>query len=140
MDVLDFLRKFQQNNLLANVQLDLSYGDKNHVLPMLDKILPLISSIYSLNIHELFDWIYDNDDKEHEPLLKTVVEQTKILGIRWLVLDLVLVDGFMTYETSNMVELDLSSGTARLNAHGRINLIGAALGFTPQEMMESREH
>jgi hypothetical protein len=85
MDVVDFLRKFQENNLLANVQLDLSYGAKFNTIPMLKKVLPLISSIYSIYMDDLFDWIYDNDDKELNPLLKTMVAQTKILSIsRWL--------------------------------------------------------
>jgi hypothetical protein len=89
MDVVDFLRKFQENNLLTNVQLDLSYGATFNTLPMLKKILPLISSIYSLTMHELFDWIYGKEDKELKQLLKTIVEQTKILAIsRWLVLAL----------------------------------------------------
>jgi hypothetical protein len=76
------------------VQLDLFY-DKNHVLPMLKKILPLISSIYSIKIRYLFDWIYDSDQeyqdnnnnvKELKPLLNTMLAQTKILAIKWLVL------------------------------------------------------
>jgi hypothetical protein len=71
------------------VQLDLGYDcdGKDHVLPMLDEILPLISSIYSINIHYLFDWIYDNDDKEIQLMLKTMVAQTKILAIGLLVLN-----------------------------------------------------
>jgi hypothetical protein len=65
---------------------------------MLYEILPLISSIYSIKLCDLFDWIYDNnqeyldnDDnaKQFLPLLKTMVAQTKILAIKWLVLDLI---------------------------------------------------
>jgi hypothetical protein len=82
MHVLDFLRKFRENNLLANVNLDIGYGERDQMLPVLDKILPLISSIYSINF-DIFDNVYDNF-KESQPLLKTIVAQAKILAIRWL--------------------------------------------------------
>jgi hypothetical protein len=84
MHVLDFLRKFQENDLLANVKLDLDYEESDITLPALNEILPLIS-IYSIHLC-LDDWIYNNDnDKELKPLLNTMVAQTKILAIGWLV-------------------------------------------------------
>jgi hypothetical protein len=81
MHVLDFLQKLQENDLLTNVNLDIGYGERDQMLPVLDKILPLISSIYSINF-EMFDNIYNN--KQSQLLLKTMVAQTKILAIDWL--------------------------------------------------------
>jgi hypothetical protein len=86
MAVLGFLRKFQENSLLANVTLDLGYGQIYHTLPMLREILPLLSSIYSIDSYQLFDWVNNSEtDKEYQLLLKTIVAQTKILTIKWLV-------------------------------------------------------
>jgi hypothetical protein len=127
MHVLDFLQKLQENDLLTNVNLDIGYGERDQMLPVLDKILPLISSIYSINF-EMFDNIYNN--KQSQLLLKTMVAQTKILAIDWL--DLC---------SHDLLDLSLSSGTPTpLTTHGRTKLIGTVLGFTNQEMMECRGH
>jgi hypothetical protein len=72
---------------LANVNLDLhlfGYVGILHGLPMLNDILPMISSIYSVNIDNLFDWIYGKDNNKSQPLLETMVAQTKILSTEWL--------------------------------------------------------
>jgi hypothetical protein len=110
------------------VKLDLDYEESDITLPALNEILPLIS-IYSIHLC-LDDWIYNNDnDKELKPLLNTMVAQTKILAIGWLV----------CYQFSWSFELSLSSGTPTV-PRGRTKLIGAVFGFTLEEMMECREH
>jgi hypothetical protein len=88
MPVVDFLRKFQENSLLTNVKLDLGYEDKhpNQLLPILNKMVPLISSMSSIHFCELnlFDWA-KNSDEESKLLLKEMVAKTRILAIQWLV-------------------------------------------------------
>jgi hypothetical protein len=133
MHVIDFLRKFRENSLLANVNLELGINEEHHrqILPVLNKILPLIISIDSIDFCALnvFDWFYE-DDEESKLLLKTMVAQTRILSIKWLVL---CSRNFLNLHSGK------TTGTA-LTAHGRTKSIGAVLGFTPQETMICREH
>jgi hypothetical protein len=86
--VVDFLRKFQENSLLTNVKLDFGYYEEIYwedILPTLTKIIPLISSIDSINFCALnvFDWFYEGDE-ESKLLLMTMVAQAKFLSIDWL--------------------------------------------------------
>jgi hypothetical protein len=85
--VVDFLRKFQENSLLENVNMYLYAAEYYNHVPILNKMVPLISSIDSIDFCQLnlFDWVYNNDnDEESQQLLKTMVAQTRILAIGWL--------------------------------------------------------
>jgi hypothetical protein len=125
MFVLDFLRKFQQNYLLANVNLHLKYHlTEDVLLRILAQILPLIDSINSINSDkidiDLIKMAYknnsnnnneedgaddegegeDGDDEDHDEyeygnsnvshqsqlMLKTMMEQTRVLEmpVNWL--------------------------------------------------------
>jgi hypothetical protein len=69
MFVLDFLRKFQQNALLANVNLDFKYNlTENVLLRILAQILPLIDSINSINSDEidLLKMAYKNNSNNND--------------------------------------------------------------------------
>jgi hypothetical protein len=68
MFVLDFLKKFQQNSLLANVNLDLCHLTENVLLHIVTQILPLIDSINSINSGEidLIKMAYKNNSNNNE--------------------------------------------------------------------------
>jgi hypothetical protein len=99
MSILNFLGKFQENSLLENVNLDVGFGyhhynyesilDEHILLQVLIHILPLISSIHSIQIKsvdiDLFDMVYNNNNTYHgnshesQLLLKEMMAQTRIL-------------------------------------------------------------
>jgi hypothetical protein len=95
--VLDFLRKFQQkNSLLANVNLSFEHNlTERRLLPFLRNVLPLISSIQSINSHamDLLEIVYNNDNnsddgngdsnESDQMMLKRMMLQTRILSVDW---------------------------------------------------------
>jgi hypothetical protein len=103
MSILNLLGKFQENSLLENVNLcvrycdyDTSILDEPTLLRVLTQIVPLISSIHSIQIDsseiDLFRMVYnnnnnqDNSNNSHESqlLLKGMMAQARILFIYWL--------------------------------------------------------
>jgi hypothetical protein len=64
----------------------MGYLRAGDTLQLLNDIHPLISSIDSIFFCDLFEWLYKNDiSNEDRLLLKTMLEQARILEIGWFV-------------------------------------------------------
>jgi hypothetical protein len=85
------LEKFQENSLLENVNLYVEYSD--YVLRVLTKIVPLISSIHSIQIDsnssfDLLDMVYNKNIVNHgqslesQLLLKEMMAKTQIVSTK----------------------------------------------------------
>jgi hypothetical protein len=77
------MQKFQQNGLLDNVSLE--FESKALIQPVLGHLLPLIKSIFSIDVRDsaqLVD-IYDaGNSKEIYELNMKMMEKTRFLNIR----------------------------------------------------------
>jgi hypothetical protein len=87
MSVFNFLEKFQQNSLLANVNLSISSQlYREHLLPFLANFLPLIDTINSINLSDftqlgqINNGCADIDGYAH--MMMEMLARTRILEIR----------------------------------------------------------
>jgi hypothetical protein len=91
--VLHFLSKFQQNSLLADVNIIVDYYssrlNEGDILPLLTKMAPSIASIDSIDSIkiDLIKLAYNNNNavQGSSLLLKEMMEKTRILTTNWLV-------------------------------------------------------
>jgi hypothetical protein len=83
--VLNFIQKFQQNNLLDNVCLCIGHLTKDIVQPVLCHLLPLINGIVSIGLREsaqLVDFYDAENSKEIYEMNMKMMEKTRILALR----------------------------------------------------------
>jgi hypothetical protein len=107
--ILNFLKKFQENVLLEDVNLHVDYKYMRYkediLLQVLTQIVPLISSIDSILIYsseiDLFKMVYNNtnngDKKTHQLMLMEMMAKTRIVVINWLYFNIYLFYSYILY-------------------------------------------